>query len=283
MQDKTVLITGGNSGIGKEAAIAIAKQGATVVIACRNEISAQQAVEDIKNASGNTKVAFIKLDLASLQSVRDAVKQFKQQYNRLDVLLNNAGGAWATKQFSVDGFEYSFASNHLGHFLLTNLLLDMLVQAPEGRIVNVSSEVHRMTRFDFEQQINPDSYNQWKTYGFTKLCNVLFTYHLANKLNGTNVTVNAVHPGVVNTNFMKKLPGMLKTLASFAGSLFFLTPQKGAAPLVQLCTDTKLKGVTGKYFNRHKQTKSGEDSYNTQFQELLWQKSEEMTDLKDNK
>ena len=276
MQDKVVLITGGNSGIGKEAAIAIAKQGATVIIACRNETSARQALDDIKNESGNTKVTFLPLDLASLQSVRNAADEFKRHYKRLDVLLNNAGGAWATQQFSADGFEYSFAANHLGHFLLTNLLLDMLKQAPEGRIVNVSSEAHRMARFDFDKQLNPNPYNQWKTYGFTKLCNILFTYKLAKKLEGTNVTVNAVHPGVVNTNFMKKLPGILKTMATFVGALFFLTPAKGAAPLVQLCTDPKLKGVTGKYFNRHKEAKSNADSYNPNFEELLWQKSEEM-------
>lgn len=276
MQDKVVLITGANSGIGKEAAIAIAKQGATIVIACRNEISARQAVEDIKNESGNTKVTFLPLDLASLESVRNAADEFKRHYNRLDVLLNNAGGIWATKQFSADGFEYSFAANHLGHFLLTNLLLDMLKQAPEGRIVNVSSEVHRMIRFNFDKQVDPNPYSQWKTYGFTKLCNILFTYRLAEKLKGTNVTVNAVHPGVVNTNFMKKLPGMLKTFATSLGALFFLTPAKGAAPLVQLCTDPKLKGVTGKYFNRHKEAKSNADSYSTDFQELLWKKSEEM-------
>ena len=198
----TVIITGGNTGIGKETAIDLAKRNARVILACRNREKGKKAVVEVRNESGNSDVHFRQLDLSSLTSVRKFAQEVLEEESRVDILINNAGIMYCSCTKTEDGFETQFVVNHLGHFLLTNLLLDRIKQAPEGRIVNVSSSAHTFSpQLNFSNINEPGNfYASHYAYPRSKLANILFTKALAKRLQGTNVTVNALHPGVVATD-----------------------------------------------------------------------------------
>ena len=204
LDGKTVIITGANTGIGLETAVDLAKRNARVVLACRSVERGETAAVEVKERSGNDNVVFIQLDLASLDSVRKFAAKILEEEPRIDILINNAGVFNPTYRKSADGFELTFAVNHLGHFLLTNLLLDRIKEAPSARIVNVSSGAYKNGLIDFDD-LNPEqSYSSMKAYSRSKMANILFTRRLSKELQGTGVTVNALHPGVIYTNIFRQ-------------------------------------------------------------------------------
>jgi NAD(P)-dependent dehydrogenase (short-subunit alcohol dehydrogenase family) len=194
-----VLITGGNSGMGRATAIELAKEGAYVVILCRNKERGEEALKEIKRESKNHRVDLMLCDLGELNSIRNFAKEFKEKYNRLDILINNAGVILPKRHETKDGFELQFGVNHLGHFLLTNLLLDLLIASAPSRIVNVASGAHKVGKIYFEDINLRNNFNLIRAYSQAKLANVLFTYELSDRLKGTGVTANCLHPGAVAT------------------------------------------------------------------------------------
>lgn len=202
---KVVVITGANSGIGKETAIDLAKRGGKVYIACRNIARGEEALKQIKEASGSDNVHFLQLDLASLESIRQFSKKFHELETQLHVLVNNAGVMAVPKTMTKDGFEMQIGTNHMGHFLLTNLMMDLLKQSAPSRIINLSSLFHWYGRINKGDLNSEKSYWRWLAYGQSKVANILFTRELARRLEGTGVTANAVHPGAVATELMRDI------------------------------------------------------------------------------
>ena len=197
---KTVVITGANTGIGLETAVDLAKRNARVILACRSVERGERAAVDVKKRSGNDNVVFVQLDLASLDSVRKCAAKILEEEPRIDILINNAGVMGTPERtLTQDGFEMHFGVNHLGHFLFTNLLLDRIKEVPSARIVNVSSAAHQGGKINFDNLNSERSYSDWTAYGTSKLANILFTRSLAKRLEGTGVTTNALHPGLIST------------------------------------------------------------------------------------
>ena len=278
MAGKICLITGATAGIGKETALGLARQGATVVVAGRNRERCTATVEQIKAQTGNSSVDFLLADLSSLQEVRNLAGQVKEKYPRLDVLVNNAGAIMLSRRLSVDGIELTFALNHLSYFLLTNSLLDHLVASAPARIVNVSSSSHRRTRLNFDNLQFHRRYGGYRAYAQSKLANVLFSYELARRLDGSGVTVNVLHPGLVATNFLSNNGKLGQFLCFFMG-LRGMNAAKGALTSIYLAGSTEVEGVTGRYFEKSREVRSAPASYDRSAAERLWQVSAEMTGL----
>lgn len=272
MQGKTVIVTGATAGIGFETARALAGMGAQVVIISRSPERCRMAAEQIKSDTGNAKVHFITADLSYTAGVQEAAYQFKRHYTRLDVLVNNAGALFNTRMVNTDGNEMTFALNHLNYFLLTHLLLDVLKTSSPARVVNVSSDAHRGVTLNFDDLQNEKNYQGFKVYGQSKLCNVLFTYELARRLEGTRVTANALHPGFVATNFATN-NGRLYTIGMRLMSFLAKSPQKGAQTSIHLASSPEVEGVNGKYFTNLQAVESSPISYNRPTAEQLWQVS----------
>jgi retinol dehydrogenase 14 len=279
MSGKVVLVTGANSGIGKETALALAKQGATVVCVCRNKERGEAAVADIKRESGNANVELMLADLASQKSTRAFAEEFKRTHPKLHVLVNNAGVINPERTVTEDGFESTFALNHLGYFLLTHLLLDVLKASAPARIVNLSSEAQRGGHIDFDDLQGEKKYGAWKAYMQSKLANVMFTYDLAKKLEGTGVTVNAVHPGPVATGFGSQFKGVVGFVLQTLGRPFMLTAEQGAQTAIYLASAPEVEGVTGKYFAKKKPINSQRESHDEGIRRRLWEVSEKLTGL----
>jgi len=277
---KTVLVTGATNGIGKAAALELAKQGADLVIAGRDPARTRATVEQIRDQSGNPAVEGMVADLSSMAEVRRLADEFIQKHPRLDVLLNNAGGIFANRQVTVDGYELTFAFNHLSYFLLTNMLLETLKASAPARIVNVSSGAHSFGRMNFaDLQMSRDyEYGGGRAYGQSKLANLLFTYELARRLAGTGVTVNAVNPGTVATGFGENNSGLMKA-AMVLYHRFSLTPEQGADTLVYLAASPEVEGITGKYWIKRKPAASSRASYEESDQKHLWEISAQLTGL----
>ncbi|XP_053313040.1 dehydrogenase/reductase SDR family member 13 [Spea bombifrons] len=279
LKGKTVIVTGANVGIGKMTALDMAKRGARVILACRVKETAEAAVYDIRRISGNNEVLFMKLDLASLESVRAFCKNFLSSEPRLDILINNAGieGKGKTK----DGFNLMIGVNHLGHFLLTNLLLDRLKQSSPSRIVVLASEAYKYGKIDFKN-LNPPA-ESWKetlqSYCDSKLANVLFARELANKLLGTDVTCYSVHPGVVLTNLGRNLPHWLKVLLFPVAWLFLRTPTDGAQTSIYCAVQEEIEMYSGRYFNNCRVQKVLPHARDDARAKKLWEVSEELTGL----
>lgn len=275
LSGKTVLITGGNTGIGKETARGLAQLGASVVLACRNLNKAQAACDDISQTTGNSNVSFLPLDLSSLQSVRAATTAFKSKHQRLDILINNAGVVPRNYQATTDGFEMQFGVNHLGHFLLTNLLLDLLKASAPARVIHVSSTMHHFGNIDFDSFRKPKFYFFMKAYAQSKLANVLFSNELARQLANSNVTSNALHPGPVKTEIYRDLPEPLQTIVTAP----LLSPQKGALTSLYVATSAECGQVSGKYFAKSKQAKASKRSQNLDLAKRLWDESANLCGL----
>jgi NAD(P)-dependent dehydrogenase (short-subunit alcohol dehydrogenase family) len=275
MQGKTVLITGANQGIGKAAALALASQGAHVVLVARNAEKGRAALAEVQ-AAGSGGAELILADFSSQEQVYRAAAEFKSRHKRLDVLLNNAGVFVPERHSTVDGLEETFAVNHLGYFVLTRALLDVLQATPAARIVNVSSEAHRNAKMVWDDlQFEKTRYRGFKVYGQSKLANVLFTYELARRLEGTGVTANCLHPGVIASGFGQTYSGAISVLVKLARP-FLLSAEEGAQTSVYLASSPEVAGVTGKYFSKCRPIKSNAVSYDVQSQQKLWSLSEQM-------
>ena len=280
MQGKICLITGGTNGIGKSTAQELARRGATVVIVGRNTQKTAQVVKEIRAASGNKNVDSLLADLSSQQEVRHLANEFKSRYSYLHVLLNNAGGVFMQRHLSVDGIEMTFALNHLAYFLLTNLLLDTIKASPTARIINVSSNVHNSGKIEFDNLQGERDYSA-SAYGNSKLANILFTTELAQRLEGTGVTVNALHPGFVSTGFGKNNPGLLMKIIRAVVPLIARSPEKGAETSIYLASSTSVEGITGKYFYDSHMIPAAPQATDMAVAKKLWDVSAEMVHLTD--
>jgi len=275
---KTVLITGANSGIGKATATALAGIGYQVVFIARNLQKAEAVKKEIIASSNNNDVDFIIADLMSLKDVRKCAGTFIEKYKALDILINNAGVCLPERRITVDGFEEMFQINHLSHFLLTNLLLDTLKKSDEPRIINVSSAGYKSGKFDPENLQSEKDFGTFSSYCNTKLLNILFTFELAERLKGTEITVNTLHPGVVNTNFAGELKGFIGFLNQMFKP-FLISPEKGAATSVYLASSENVKNVTGKYFEKCKVVEPKNGFITKANRVILWDKSIVMAGL----
>lgn len=277
MSSKVAVITGANSGIGKETAKALAKQGVIVVMGCRDAERAESARQEIMSESGSSNVVVIPLDLASLQSVRNFAAQFQQQHKHLDLLINNAGLFPFKKQMTEDGFETQFGVNHLGHFLLTHLLMPQLQNAERARVINVASMIHHLGKVDFDSFRGEKRYSPLAAYGQSKLANVLFTRELAQRCKGTNVTAYCLHPGAVGTNIAGRSP-VRRTLYKLLGG--YLSPARGAKTSIYLATEPGIESSSGSYYDEHCKVKPGSKrSRDTALAERLWKVSEQLLGL----
>ncbi len=282
MTGRSVVITGGNSGIGKATAEALARLGARVVIASRNPGRGAAAVADIRRASGNDAVECVTLDLASLSSVRSCAADLLERLDEIHVLDLNAGGVLSRRTETEDGFESQFQANHLGHFLLSQLLLDRLVQSAPARIVVLSSWGHTQAKggLDFNDlQWMGRPYRGSFVYSATKLMNLYFTFELARRLADTEVTVNALHPGFVASGFAMSGDTKWLRLGIMVSRPFARSPQKGAATAIWLAASDEAEGVTGKYFVDCKEKTPAPFALDAHAARHLWELSAELAGL----
>ncbi len=278
MAGKTVLVTGGTGGIGQATAAGVVRLGARVGVVGRDRRRAEVAAAGIRRGADKAVVDVFVADMSSQAEVRRLAAEVLDRYPRLDVLVNNVGGFWATRHSTADGLEHTFAVNHLAPFLLTNLLLDRLKASAPARIVTVSSGAHGMGRIDFDDLQAERNYQGQRAYNQSKLANVMFTYELARRLAGTGITANVLHPGVVRTRFAAEDPGRMRGLIPIA-RLFMKTPERGAATPVYLACSPEVEGVTGRYFVNSKPKRSAELSYDTNAAARLWSVSAQLVGL----
>ena len=274
MDGKVCIVTGANAGIGLATAVGLAELGATVVMVCRNRARGEAALQEVQDRTGNDAVHLLLADLASLAEVRQVAATFKQQFDRLDVLINNAAVITLKREETVDGLERQFAVNHLAPFLLTNLLLDDLKASAPSRIVNVSSGVHAAAQIDFADLQSNKRYRRSEVYGRTKLMNVLFTKELARRLAGSGVTANALHPGVPATKLSKNYSGR-----EMPASASFAELQEAAQTSIYLATSPEVAGVSGKYFANSRERDSSIASQDADTARRLWEVSAQLTHL----
>ena len=279
MADKVCLVTGATSGIGKVTACALAALGAEVFIAGRNQRKAEETVSWIRAETGNSAVRHLLAEYADLDQVRELARAFKEQTSRLDVLVNNAGGFFNSRRETPYGVEMTFLVNHLAPFLLTNLLLETLQNSAPARIVNVSSNGHRQGTMDFDDLGFERGYFGMNAYGRSKLANVLFSYELARRLDGSQVTANALHPGHVATDMWKTSFPIVGPALRWVMGFFALTPEEGAENTVYLASSPEVKGITGKYYVKREPAQSSPLSYDEGVAQRLWEVSERLTGL----
>lgn len=282
MKGKTVVITGGNAGIGKATAIELAKKGAEVLITARSENKAKAAVSEIRSCTGNEAVSYVLVDLGSQKSVRKAAEELKTKCPKIDVLINNAGCYVSELQLTEDGLEMHFGTNHIGHFLLTNLILDNVKAAGKGRIINLSSIAHKSTRKLNLDDINYkiEEYGGLKAYSRSKYCNILFTKELAKRLEKDRITVNAVHPGGVRTEIAEKNANWFTKLGWIVMKPLMVTVEEGAKTSIHLASSPDVEGETGGYWVRCKKYFSNRPSQEESNWKALWEKSEELVGQK---
>ncbi|MGD0956010.1 MAG: SDR family oxidoreductase [Candidatus Acidiferrales bacterium] len=277
MTGKTCIVTGANSGIGKETALALARMGARVVLVCRNPEKGRAALEEIRRESGSSELDLLIADMSSQASVRALAEQIRQKYSRLDVLINNAGGGVPAPALSADGIEMVLATNHLGAALLTLLLLDLLKASAPSRIINVSSEAQRRARLDMNDlQFEKRKYSGLAAYGQSKLLMNAFTFELARRLEGTGVTANCLHPGVVATNIWGANPPLLLKLIIAVVKPFMLNSKEGAEVSLYLATSPEVAQTSGQYFVKSKPAESSPLSRDPKVASEIWQWTQKM-------
>lgn len=279
---KNFIVTGANSGIGKVTARELARRGARVIMACRSPERAQPVIDEIKQETGNQQVELVQLDLGKLESVRKCAAELLARDLPIHGLINNAGitaGIGGERGLTPDGFEPSFGTNHLGHYLLTRLLLDRIKQTPGARIVNVSSHSHYMARkLRWDRLTKPAGFFGLKEYEVSKLCNVLFTKQLAHRLAGTGVCVYAIHPGQVATNIWNRFPPGLRGM--FKKMMGMITPEQGAVSSLHCATSPEVANDTGLYYDeKGKQKHPSRIAQDEELARTLWTKSAEWTGL----
>ena len=278
MAGRTVLVTGGSGGIGKATALGLAGMGARVAIVGRDAERTESVAREAR-AAGAQQVDVFVADLSSQLEVRRLADEVLHHLPRIDVLLNNVGGYWQSRHVTVDGLERTFALNHLALFLLTNLLLDRLQESAPARVVTIASHAHVMGRLDFDDLQGERSYSGARAYNQSKLANVLFTYELARRLEGTSVTANALHPGVVSTAFGAEDPGVVQRLVVPFVRPFMKTAREGAATSIYLASAPGLDRVTGAYFANGKAKRSSKRSYDLVTARRLWEVSATLVGL----
>jgi NAD(P)-dependent dehydrogenase (short-subunit alcohol dehydrogenase family) len=271
---KTTVITGATSGIGKETALSLARQGHALYLLVRNIQKGDRVKQELVEQTGNKEINVIKCDLADLQSVRDAVAELSGKLFAINILINNAGGIFAERELSKDRFEMTFTSNHLGHFLLTTSLMPLL-QKGQARIINVSSEAHKRGNPQFDDLQWEQSYNAWKAYGMNKLFNIYFTQSLASKFANTGILAFSLHPGVVSTDFWIGFKGFGK-LTTMLLRPFMITAEHGAETSIFLATAPRLDKYNGGYFKKKKIAKTSAIATDTAARDKLWAISEKL-------
>jgi NAD(P)-dependent dehydrogenase (short-subunit alcohol dehydrogenase family) len=278
MDGRTVLVTGGNTGIGKETAVALASRGARVVFTTRDEKKGEAARAEIRSRSGNDDIDVMELDLASLAAVRDFADRFGDRYDRLDVLVNNAGLVLGSRRETVDGYEMTFQVNHLGPFLLTSTLRDQLLAGDDARVVTVSSDAHSSARkgLDFDDLQSTRRYRSFNVYAKTKLANILFTRELARRWDDTGITANAVHPGFVASRFGRDGDTGLMGFVFPLLRPFAITPEQGAQTQVYVASAPELAGVTGGYWVKSAPATPSASAQDDAAAARLWEISEQL-------
>jgi NAD(P)-dependent dehydrogenase (short-subunit alcohol dehydrogenase family) len=278
MIGKICIVTGSNSGIGKETALALTGMGATVVMAVRDLERGETAREEIIRRTGKDAVDLMICDLSSTKSIRQFVEEISNKYDRLDVLINNAGAACHERQITEDGFERSLAVNYLGPFLLTRELLPLLERSAPSRVINLSSGMHTRAKIDFDDIQSERSSNGMSVYGSTKLMILMYTYELARRLDGTGVTANVVHPGFAATNLGASM-GLAYRIGLKLMRPFQINAERGSETPVYVATSPELEGVTGRYFAKSLEKPSSEESYDESAQKRIWDVAESLLGL----
>lgn len=279
MKGKVCLITGANRGIGKATALGLAHMGADVVMVCRNRELGEAARAEIAEITGSQAISPLVADLASQQAVQRLVDTFIGTRQPLHVLINNAGVTKRYLTLTKDGLETTFAVNHLAPFLLTNLLLDTLKNNVPARIVNVASMVHRWGRIRFDDLMGQRHYSMDRAYSQSKLANILFTYELARRLDGTGIVANCLDPGMVASDFAREYTGFKRLMAYKLWRPFMRSLEKGAETVIYLASSPDLDGVTGKYFANRRVVRSSRASHDPALAKQLWEVSEKLTNL----
>jgi NAD(P)-dependent dehydrogenase (short-subunit alcohol dehydrogenase family) len=280
MEARVCLITGANSGIGKIAATELARKGMTILMVARNSKKGEDARQEIIAATGNPHVELYICDLSVQADIVRLAKTLKAKHTKIDVLINNAGLIIPDYQTSADGIEMTFAINHLAPFLLTHLLLDLLKNGHEPRIITVSSEAHRFSRLDFNDIASPKKYSAWLAYGNSKLANILFTRQLAKEVDTLAITANCLHPGAVATNFGAGYTGLTGTFFNLLRP-FFISPEKGAETTVYLASSPEVGNESGLYFDKKKPKKPNKEALSDFNAQKLWEISINLTKLPD--
>jgi NAD(P)-dependent dehydrogenase (short-subunit alcohol dehydrogenase family) len=280
MKTPICLITGATEGVGRGTALELAKKGFTVVVAARNATKAEALMKEIETSTGTTSCDYVLADLASLGQVRQLAETFRRRYSTLDVLINNAGVFLPARTETEDGYEMMFQVNYLSPFLLTNLLLDALRTSEQGRIINLSSSVYAMGKFDPQNLQSDKNFSVLGTYAATKLFVLMFTEELARRLQDTCVTVNAVHPGIVRTRMMLQAPGALR-LVSLLSLPFSISPVQGARTSVYLASSPEVKGISGQYFTQSKRAPVKNKYDTAENRALLWDLSLKAAEARD--
>ncbi len=273
--NKVCLITGATSGIGKETAKELAARGAIVVLVARDIMKGEDVKDEIHESSPKAKIDIMTCNLASFDSIRQFADKFKARYNNLHVLINNAGIWEPKKQLSEDGIELNFAVNHLAPFLLTNLLLEPIMASAPAKIINVSSEAHRHAHIQFNDLEFNNKFSSYRSYGQSKLANILFTKKLSHKLKGSGLTVNSLHPGFVDTNLFDKMPVPLKWIMK----PFMISPGRGAQTTLYLVTSSEVEKTSGEYFVNSKPKKPNQEALRKDIADRLWEISENYVGL----
>lgn len=275
MKRKIAVVTGANSGMGLSTTVGLAKENIHVVMACRNQQRGEEALRLAKEKSGSSHIELLLCDLEDFDSISHFVEQFTNKWGVLDVLVNNAGVVSLKRKVTKEGYEAQLGVNHLGHFLLTLLLLDSLKAAQKARIVNISSGAHKWGRIHFEDMNLETNYSVMKGYGQSKLANILFTKELAKRLSHTDITVNALHPGAVSTNLgINRSTGFGKSVYKVLHP-FFQSPDKGAETALYLAKSAEVDDVTGGYFYKQKPARVSKKAKDPYLAQLLWEWSEE--------
>jgi retinol dehydrogenase-14 len=281
LRERTALVTGASAGIGLETCVDLARLGAQVVMVARDQSRGESSLDDVRRRSGSDKISLLLCDLSSQASIRHLATEFRARYPRLHILVNNAGGVNAKRRETVDGIEQTFAVNHLGPFLLTNLLLDVIEASGPARIVNVASVGHYRGTLDFDDLgFKRGGYWIMRAYTRAKLANVIFTRDLANRLEGKGVTVNSLHPGTVATKIWADAPAWARPLLEVAKRMVMISPQEGAARVVFLAASPEVEGKTGGYFENDIERKPARLALDDAVARRLWDESARMTGLK---
>lgn len=275
-QDKVCVITGATAGMGKEAALNLAAMGFTLGLVGRNPDKISSTLSEIQSATGNDHITFFQADLSLMGDVRRLTDEIQSKFDKIDVLLNNAGAYISEFRKTKDGFENTFALNHLSYFLLTDLLLDILKATPNSRIVNVASNAHLNAHLDLDDLQGFNAYKGWPAYCKSKLCNIMFTYELARRLEGSSTTANCLHPGFVKTNFGDNNKRSVRMSLGAAKALGAISVKKGAKTSIYLASSDEVEGVNGKYFAKCKIKDSSSQSYAIDDQKRLWDISEQL-------